>query len=213
MKSEVFDESGAGDYLSPEFLRCIRKKMDLVVRSIAENPGKIIGWSDVDIRIFELTPERLISEVEASQNDILFQRESPCLPDINAGFFVCRCTPAIQDFFQNVRSELSLHPDENEQMVINRLLQNRKCATQNLQPRFSWGYLPRGFYARTHGWPPPRRLAIYHANYTKGTDAIGQKLAQFREVDGMVRGGLPARLLSIARRIPGRVFRPSSKDN
>jgi len=87
-----------------------------------------------------------------------------------------------------------------------------KPENEKRSSRISWGYLPRSFYARTHGWPPPRHLAIYHANYTKGQDGVGQKLAQLREVDWMVRSGWPARILSIARRIPGRIFPLGSKD-
>ncbi len=42
---------GPGDYLSDEFLRCIRAKLDLVVRSVAENSGDIIAWSAVGNRV------------------------------------------------------------------------------------------------------------------------------------------------------------------
>ena len=87
-----------------------------------------------------------------------------------------------------------------------------KPENEKQNSQIPWSYLPRSFYARTHGWPPPRHLAIYHANYTKGRDGVGQKLAQLREVDWMVRGGWPARILSIARRIPGRIFPLGSKD-
>ena len=190
---------GPGDYLSEEFLLCIRKKIELVIASIAENTGKIIVWSDVDIRFFDLSPDGLVGTL--GESDIAFQRESRRSHDVNTGFFVCRCTERIRQFFERVRSELEHRAGENEQMVVNRLLETMSF------PWPRWGCLPASYYARTHGWPPPVLLTIYHANYTKGPDAIGQKLAQFREVAVITRGGLHAWLWSVLRRIPGKFFR------
>ena len=93
VRSTVLGIDGPGDYLSDEFLRCIRAKLDLVVRSVEENLGDIIVWSDVDIRFFDLSPSALAAELESSACDVLFQRESPRMDDVNTGFFVCRCTP------------------------------------------------------------------------------------------------------------------------
>lgn len=210
MRPSVLGIEGPGDYLSDEFLRCIRAKLDLVVQSIAENPGKVIVWSDVDIQLVELTPTALNALLAASGSDLLFQRESPRMAEVNTGFIVCRCTPATLGLFERVRDELELHREENEQMVVNRLLLCRKRGLQNKesevrQPAPIWDYLPSSFYARTHGWPPPRRISIYHANYTKGPDAIGQKMAQFSEVDKIRKGGFPAWCWSVIKRLPGKL--------
>jgi hypothetical protein len=241
VRSTILGIDGPGDYLSDEFLRCIRAKLDLVVRSVEENLGDIIVWCDVNIRFFDLSPSALAAELESSASDVLFQRESPRMDDVNTGFFVCRCTPAALDFFTTVRSELESHPNENEQMVVNRLILNKEFGIRNSEfemekpiagtsaangkfgiekpenekrnSQIFWGCLPRRFYARTHGWPPPRHLEIYHANYTKGQDGVGQKLAQFREIAWMVRCGWFAWLLSMLRRIPGRIFHLDPKDD
>ena len=86
--------------------------------------------------------------------------------------------------------------------------QNEAC-DENLLLRdgdaLRWDYLPWSFYARTHGWPPPRETHLYHANYTKGRDAVGQKIAQFEEFARLRAGGLPARAWSCLRRLPGAV--------
>ena len=236
--------TGAGDFLSPEFLSCIRKKIDLVVRSIDENPGRLVVWSDVDIRFFRLSPGDLESAIESSRADILFQRESPRMSDVNTGFFVCRCGPTVREFFSKVRDQLGSSPGKNEQMVVNRLLQNEEFKMENAEwgrrkggqtdrmgrieagarvemgeaeeienghrgggnPSISWDYLPGRFYARTQGWPPPLRLAIYHANYTKGAAAIRQKLAQFREIKTISWGGMLAWAWSVIKRIPNKLF-------
>jgi hypothetical protein len=58
---------GPGDYLSDEFLRCIRVKLDLVIRSVEENLGDAIVWCDVDIPGGRYVPEvdRLSSILKA----------------------------------------------------------------------------------------------------------------------------------------------------
>jgi len=163
------------------------------------------------------TPGDLENAIESSSTDILFQRESPRMSDVNTGFFVCRCGPTVREFFSKVRDQLGSSPGENEQMVVNRLLFNEKCGMRNgkfgmekpenekRNALISWDYLPGRFYARTQGWPPPLRLAIYHANYTKGADAIGQKLAQFREIETIFRGGMLAWAWSVIKRIPNKL--------
>ncbi|MFZ4773881.1 MAG: putative nucleotide-diphospho-sugar transferase [Terrimicrobiaceae bacterium] len=208
VRASVIGIEGRGDYLSDEFLQCIRAKLDLVVTSIEENLGQEIVWSDVDIRFFDVTPDGLGVQLLSADCDILFQRESPRMLDVNTGFFVCHCTQPVLDFFRTIRTELDLYPEENEQMVVNRLILPLASHSQRLRHVVQWGYLPAGFYARTHGWPPPRHLALYHANYTKGRDAIRQKRAQFSEIACVRHWGLPAWLWSVIRRIPGRISAP-----
>ena len=87
----------------------------------------------------------------------------------------------------------------NEQDAINRLLRE--------DGRLRWGYLPPSFYARTHGWPPPRDLAIYHANETVGRDGVNQKIAQFQELRWMRQHGTWARVWSYVTKVPKRLSR------
>lgn len=199
--ASVVDERGPGDYLSAEFLRCIREKVRLIAQSLEESPDEPIVWSDVDIRLVDMSPDRLLADFRTSEVDIAFQMESPRMRDVNTGFFVCRATQPVRDFFARMACELGSDASMNEQMAANKLLKI-PAATENLR----WGHLPPAYYARTHGWPPPRNLALYHANYTKGCDAIGQKLAQFAELEKIVKGGRLAWIASIVRRIPGKIF-------
>ena len=202
LRSFIIGETGPGNYLSPEFLRCVRRKMELVDESLAENPGEVIAWSDVDIRFVDLPARRLLADFDATASDIAFQRESPRLNDVNTGFFVCRATEAVRDFFRRVRQKLEADASMNEQMSANALLSGSGKPVD-----LPWSYLPCAYYARTHGWPPPRRMALYHANYTKGADAIGQKLAQFAELETILSGGWPAYTASIIRRLPSKLLK------
>lgn len=186
---------GAGDFLSPEFLECIRRKIDLVIASLKDHPGEVILWSDVDIIFLRGSAHELLEELVSSGKDILFQTEGKLTKEVNTGFIVCRCGPSTIRFFEAIRDQLLSQPDKNEQWVANHLLQK---GIENLE----WGYLPMDYYARTHGWPPPKSIRIYHANYTLGKDGIGQKIRQFRELRLIRNYGLPVTILIGLGKIP-----------
>lgn len=191
--------SGPGDFLSPEFLECIRLKIQLILQSLETSRDEPMIWSDVDILFGAITPNDLHSLLANSGKLLLFQQERPGMTNVNTGFFVCQPAPTILEFFKNVAERLRAKPEENEQMAANALLASA--------PHSQIGCLPASFYARTHGWPPPRNFSIYHANFTKGPDAIGQKIRQFREVRLLQKYGVPARIWSCLRRIPGKLIR------
>lgn len=183
--AELLPISGAGDFLSEEFLRCIRAKMDRVARSIEENPGEWIVWSDVDILMSAAVKREVEAVVAvAGKNRIFFQRETRAPGEVNTGFILMHCGPLTAGFFREVASRLDAEREKNEQAVINEMLMEANT--------ISWGYLPVEFVARTHGWPPRVPMVIYHANYTVGAHAIAQKTRQFRHVRRMQRWGLPA---------------------
>lgn len=185
---------GAGDFLSGEFLRCIRAKIKLIVESIQENSGQWILWSDVDILFFQGTNEALCETIKtAGARKIFFQRETKTGGEVNTGFVLIHCNEETKSFFQEVGNRLELEPTKNEQAIENAML--------NEGVKFEWGYLPVGFVARTHGWPPSRRMLIYHANYTLGPNGVEQKIRQFKAVLAMQRYGLPATLYYVAKRV------------
>lgn len=201
LEATMVDQAGPGDFLSPEFLRCIRCKIELVEASLlAGDEGEILVWSDVDVRFVDLCGDELTKMLNSSGADIMFQQEAPWLRDVNTGFFVCRANEAVRKFFGSVRNSLQQDAAINEQMAVNRLLLEGE-GIRDLR----WDYLPRTFYARTHGWPPPRNLSIYHANYTKGPNAVGLKLKQFAELEIILRGGWRAWAWSAVRRIPAKI--------
>ena len=190
--------SGSGDYLSPEFLECIREKVALIRESIERNAGEIVVGSDVDIIILaDLVP--MLEHLAGAPETMWFQRESPRMPDVNTGFIIIRCGSQAGEFFKRIANALEEKPDWNEQRAVNDLLLNGDTP--------KWAYLPPIFYARTHGWPPPKDAVLYHANYTKGPDGVGQKIDQFKEIQFLRRRGAPARAWSILRRIPALIWR------
>ncbi|MEP2777040.1 MAG: putative nucleotide-diphospho-sugar transferase [Luteolibacter sp.] len=187
------DISGSGDFLSEEFLRCIRAKVSMIVDSIDQNHGEWITWTDIDILLFPNLAERLGTIIANAGNKCLFfQMETKREGEVNTGFILIRCGEETAAFFREVGARLEREKGKNEQAVENEMLREGAAP--------AWGYLPVDFVARTHGWPPPREMAIYHANYTLGPDGVGQKIRQFRHVNAMRRWGAPAVLYFTALR-------------
>lgn len=194
--------SGKGDFMSPEFLLSVRKKIELILVHLRENPGETLIWSDVDILFGSISPVAIQTLLDTSHKSILFQQERPGMTDVNTGFYVCRSCAEVVAFFEKVHSRLVEEPGQDDQMAANFLISKEN---------FPWiGTLPPTFYARTHGWPTPSRFAIYHANYTKGGNSVGQKIRQFEEVRFLERFGMPARIWSCLRRIPRKLGRKSA---
>ncbi len=190
--------AGSGDFMSPEFVKSISRKIDLILESLEANRGEVVIWADVDIQFFDLRPAGVLEEL--GDCDIVFQHEGRNTADVNTGFFACRCNEAVRAFFGRVRDVFHSGPRTNEQGVINKLLQEEAHGLR-------WGYFSFRYYARTHGWPPPRGMALYHANYTIGPHGVERKMAQFREVAFLRRFGFAALVFTSIKYAPRRVIR------
>ncbi|MBC8128101.1 MAG: hypothetical protein H8M99_13250 [Gloeobacteraceae cyanobacterium ES-bin-144] len=171
--------------MSDEFLRCIRKKIELIVQSIQDNRNEWIIWSDVDILFFDGLGQALQNVIgQANGKMLFFQKETKSDGEVNTGFILIQCCETTERFFREVGQRLEVERDKNEQAIENIMLQEGVIDC--------WGYLPVNFVARTHGWPPLRHKMIYHANYTVGSDGVGQKIRQFKAIRSMDRFGFPA---------------------
>lgn len=198
--STLLPVTGAGDFLSSEFWECIARKVGLILESLRNHLGEIIVWSGIDILFFKPVVPELKRLMEESGKEILFQREGKRVADVNAGFFVCRCSQRLISFFEQVRAELLANPRINEQYAINILLRDG-CP-------IDFGYLPFSYYARTHGWPPPLRdLALFHANATPGANGVEQKIRQFKELRWIRQYGPAAVAWSSLMKVPKRLRR------
>lgn len=204
LKAYRLEVAGKGDFFATDFLECIRRKVVLIRNSIDANRGEAIVWADVDIRFYADPVPDMRAQVENEPETVCwFQRESKKIPDVNTGFVMIRCNEKARRFFEQVADELKVRIDCNEQTVINQLLQAGSFP--------QWSYLSWKYYARTHGWPPPHDLLLYHANYTVGANSVQRKEEQFRELAWIRRYGSPARLWSCLRRVPGKVMRLARK--
>ncbi|XHR28073.1 MAG: putative nucleotide-diphospho-sugar transferase [Chthoniobacteraceae bacterium] len=203
LRSTLLPGPGAGDFLSAEFLECISRKVKLVITSLREHSGELLVWTDIDILFFRPVVAELEQLLAQSGKKILFQREGKRVAHVNTGFFVCRASEELAVFFERVLALLKSNPRINEQAAVNQLLEEG-CG-------LDFGYLPFSYYARTHGWPPPEDLALYHANATPGKNGQRKKIRQFKEIAWVRRYGRPARAWSCVTKIPKRLIRVASE--
>jgi hypothetical protein len=176
--AQTFPLEGPGDYCSREWHGCIQQKIHLLIEAITENMGSQIVWSDVDIQFYDFSPTELLTLLDESGRDILFQRESRFAgQDVNTGFFIARCNEKTLAFFRQLAGALRSQAAPNDQHTTNDLL---RASTP-----VSWQFLPPKYYARTHGFPPPRHLALHHANYTH---TVHEKCRQLDRVRNMTCG-------------------------
>lgn len=183
-RSTRLDITGTGDFQSRDFLQSIEAKLELMIESIRANTGRAIVWSDVDI-IFTRDPTELFAQMlEQEDVDIWYQKEHiDYSDDVNAGLVLMRCNSTVERFYRDVLATMRSVPGLNDQNAINRLLSEGAAV--------SWSYLPRQFYARSQGWPPPRDIVAYHANVTPGSGGVTQKIRQFRDLRLLLKYGAP----------------------
>ena len=202
LETVVLDRlQSSGEFASAGYLECLQEKIRLVTDSLRQHPGELIVWSDVDIVFFDpATADDLRQRMESSGSDGLFMREGKTGPTVNGGFYVLRANGRTVAFFEGVSAYLAAHPTQLDQDAINNTLPEDGSSLR-------WGHLPPGYYARTHGWPPPRQLVCYHANETTGADNLQQKIRQFADLRWIRRYGWPAVWWTMLLKIPKRLRR------
>ena len=175
LRLSMFDVDGPGDFLDEGFIRTIRHKLDLIIKSVDQNEGEVIVWADVDIQFFDSFVEPV--QKLTSTFDFCCQTETFVNGDVNTGFIALRCNGDTRYFFERVRA-MVIESGRNEQPVVNELIDTGQ--TEGL----SIGRFSQPFYAATHG-PPPEHIVLHHANDTAPEphkSSLQRKLEQLHRV-------------------------------
>ena len=163
---------GGGDVGSKGYLELMKKRVEIIIRTIDDNMGDVIIWSDLDIQFFEKCS--VFIEEAIAGKDIVFQAErSPELDEVNAGFCVIRCTDKTRSLFDSIRNTDIASLPQADQTAMNNLLRENKHALK-------WGLLPYQFWAMSQGvfsgTYPPVDIVFHHANCTFPTVINGQRI-------------------------------------
>ncbi len=137
--------------------------------------------SDVDVQFFpRFDAEAFQTHFNSFGCDLVFQKERfrPRDTEVNCGFYVGRNTKAVRDLLQAALEDLESSQIKNEQMAVNALLRSTNL------PHASFD---RRFYARTHGFPPPKDIWMHHASWTTN---IPEKIRQLDRVRRIVNGSV-----------------------
>lgn len=158
----------SGEFASEGFDDAMFKKIELIIENIDVNDKNIFVFSDCDVQFFD------DFEYDLENYDILFQEDYKNYKC--AGFFICKQTEHVLNFFKLVRNEFLKYKNGkiDDQWVINKLLENNEYS-------LAYGFLPPNKYWSVgnatggHVWNGqnieiPNDLTTHHANFTIGLE-------------------------------------------
>lgn len=165
------------------------KKVDLIIRAIKENWGKIFIFSDVDIQFFAPIQKKIISLMK--DNDIVMQRNNP-QGVLCTGFFACRGNEKTLALWQDVKKRMEKNKEQSDQITFNQCIKSKRKKNPY---GVKWDYLPAIFFGGGtltgklwfpgDSLPIPQGIVLHHANWTRG---VKNKIAQLEYVKKYFRG-------------------------
>jgi len=201
-------ECDSGVFMSQGWNAAMLRKADLILRAIEENPGEIFVYSDVDVQFLDLH-EAGVREL-IGKRDMLIQQESPSWT-VCPGFFIARANKRTRALWQQIKRELAVQQDKDDQRLLNMFLFRGGIAARIMNKlgvrkgpwypnalRLKWQYLPQTFYSpgiqQGKVWRPgqalclPRDMVLHHASWTLGVE---NKIAQLDYVRELLREEKP----------------------
>ncbi|MBD3246675.1 MAG: hypothetical protein GF333_06640 [Candidatus Omnitrophica bacterium] len=194
-------ECASGEFMDQGWNECMVRKVDLIIRGVAENPEKLFIHSDVDIQFFRPVKDILLRLMK--NKDMLIQRESPW-GTVCPGFVIMRGNEKNGSLWEEVRLRLVEDKEgKNDQDILNEILCKNNLLRSRIYRKLKvkdktrypnafglrWGYLPMSFFSPGAGtgrrWIPgsafdiPEDIALHHANWTVG---VQNKISQLRYV-------------------------------
>ena len=195
-----------GKFMYDGWIDTMVHKVDLIIKAISENEGKIFIHSDVDVQFFEETKPVILKHMK--NQDMVIQKESPS-GAICPGFVIIRGSKKMLWLWEDVRNILTEDTNKvHDQDILNgilifnnkdlraRALRRLNVKRRSLYPNkygIKWSYLPLSFFS--HGtvtgklWNPgqkidiPGDIVLHHSNWTIGVE---NKMALFQYVKDIV---------------------------
>jgi len=170
-----------GDFLSEEWQEAVCAKVQHALAFCKKSDdGDPFIVSDVDIQFFPaFNLVDIVGWFDSMSCDIAFQKERFRLGDteMNCGFYIARNSSRVRELLETSLEKLKQSKLKNEQSVINVLIPKFNICAVGLDNRF---------YARTHGFPPPKKIWLHHANWAT---TVSDKIQQIERVRRIVNGG------------------------
>jgi Nucleotide-diphospho-sugar transferase len=195
LHAHFLEQAGAGDFLADDFKNCIRFKLDKITESIQENPDAIVVWSDIDIQFFGLRPSHILSYFD-SEEDFVGQRLSRSTEEVCGGFYAIRCSPKMDEFFNDVRELTRKETGGNEQDAMNLALKTSRI-------RLNWRLFGLEFYSRTQGVRIPFNAVLHHATCVSSKDYINQKVLLLARLQNFNHWSSLRKQLYVLQEVPG----------
>jgi hypothetical protein len=166
--------SSDGAFGSSGFEETMLLKIKHIINNIDIESSDNLVYADCDIQFFKRIKEDLYEEL--GDYDIKFQDDITCLC---AGFFICKQTPNVINFFKNVLKTLQNNMENgklknglSDQIIINNFYRNKsqKIKIGKLPLKYftvaSSEVGPQQWTGQEFSIPP--NIILHHANWTVG---------------------------------------------
>ena len=170
-------------FMSEGWTQTTMRKVDLIIRAIHENWGKIFIFSDVDIQFFNSIHDTILMLMQ--DKDLVMQKNNP-EGVLCTGFFACRGNEKTLHLWTDVKKTMQKKQLQSDQISFNQCIKRR---SKKNPYNVVWSYLPDTFFGggtlTGYMWLPgqilpiPHDIIIHHANWTKG---VKNKIAQLTYV-------------------------------
>ncbi len=174
----------SASYFHAGWNKTMLAKVDVIIKAIQENWGKLFIFSDLDIQYFAPTEALLVKLMHGK--DIIIQRGGP-EGSFCAGFFACLGNKKTLNLWQEIKRQMLANPKLDDQTPLNNLL------IRTNPYKISWSLLPVRFYNggifTGKNWNPgtplqiPKNIVLHHACWTIG---IPNKVAQLDYIRDVV---------------------------
>ena len=150
-----------GDYLSNDWLKITKSRIQFLINLFEENIGKPIVNADCDILFFKGSKQELLTNL--INFDMAFQDDCNglCL-----GLFICVPTKEIIDLFYNIFRLIK--GDKYDQIVMNQIISEYGIKYKKLGKRFyTPGFVGKGVVNSIDDFKNdiPDNILTFHANY------------------------------------------------
>lgn len=173
-------ECSSGTYLKGGWGKTMLRKVDLIIRAIRENWGKIFVYADIDIQFF--MPIKNLIDDAMKNKDIVFQCNRPS-GEVCAGFLSCLGNEKTLLLWQTVKEIMIESNSRSDQKILNEIL-----TYQNFN-NLKWDVFSVNFFGAGtltgNVWQPgdflmiPSNICLHHANFTEG---VANKIKQLEHV-------------------------------
>jgi hypothetical protein len=176
--------SPTGNFNSQGFDLTMMEKINWIIENIDTNSNENLVFSDCDVQFFD------DFTIDLSDNDILFQHDFSNFdfswfpdgkkgisnyPNYCAGFFICKQTEKVKNFFIEVKKTFLNHMNGylHDQIVINKLIsENYNINHGILNSNLFWtvAFSTNGNVWNGQEINVPSTVIMHHANFTIGVE-------------------------------------------
>lgn len=163
---EVVDIHGSDEYMSPEWVKSVQVKVDMLIDALEENKGGWFIYADCDIQFLKPFVEDIKEELQGY--DLVGQQDDL---DICTGFFAIKSNEKTLHLFRTIKKHFWSF--RNDQVAFNVFKNSISYKSLDKEKYYTIGNFFNNLDG-THEWDgvtniiPPKNILVHHANFVRG---------------------------------------------